>query len=105
MPPPAHPRMARRVLTLAAAAGAAAVVSALGAGSQHAVVVRVAPGVLACVRAMLRTLRATRESRPEAIVSVAPPAVAHLIARLVRRGRSWTAYVAEPIRFVRDDRW
>jgi glycosyltransferase involved in cell wall biosynthesis len=93
------------VLIVAASPEADAVARALAHHDLETRVIVLEPGLRGTLRGTVRALRAAGTARPQVVVSSSPPAAAHLIARLVRRGRRWLACVAAAPELVRDDRW
>jgi L-malate glycosyltransferase len=100
--------MAPPVLILGAAdrgSEAAGLAGALAERGHDAVVVGVRPGPRGLGSALLRGGRAFRRRRPATVVTLSPPAGAHLAGRLlVRRRARWVAHVESPIA-LREDRW
>jgi glycosyltransferase involved in cell wall biosynthesis len=97
--------MADALLILAPASEAEALARAAGRQGHDASVVVVKPGIRAGVLALVRALRAIRVHRPEALLSVSPPAATHAIARLFRRRRRWSAWVTDASVVAIENRW
>jgi glycosyltransferase involved in cell wall biosynthesis len=100
--------MGSAVLILGVAPGsseAAQLAGALRERGHDAVVIPVGPGARGIVRAARRGRRALRRRPAAAVVTLSPPAGAHLAGRLLGRRRPrWLAHVGAPIP-VRRDRW
>jgi glycosyltransferase involved in cell wall biosynthesis len=93
------------ILILAPALEAEALARAVHERGREVRVITIEAGVRAAIVAARRALREVRTHRPALIVSVSPPASAHLIARFMRRGRRWTAWAADRSVVRVENRW
>jgi len=100
--------MASAVLILGVAPGSAEageLTAALCERGHDAVVIPVGAGARGLARATVQARRALRRRPAAAVITVSPPAGAHLAGRLLGRRRPrWLAHVGEPFA-LRRDRW
>jgi len=100
--------MASAVLILGVAPGstqAGDLVAALRERGHDAILIPVDPGARGLARATVRARRALRRRPAAALITLSPPAGAHLAGRLLGRRRPrWLAHVGEPFALCRD-RW